>query len=38
MYTLAKNAFSMELVIRMLPKKDGTYGSNNWDKVIGKDK
>ncbi|MDR3220180.1 MAG: alkaline phosphatase family protein [Dysgonamonadaceae bacterium] len=34
----AESNFSMELIMRMLPKNDGTYGGNNWDKIIGKSK
>lgn len=36
-YALGENSgFSMEIIMRMTPRKDGTYNGNNWDAIITK--
>lgn len=29
-YSLGMDAFSMEIIMRMVPRQDGTYNGNNW--------
>lgn len=26
----------MEIIMRMVPRQDGTYNGNNWDRILGK--
>lgn len=36
-YALGENSgFSMEIIMRMTPRKDGTYNGNNWEAIISK--
>lgn len=35
-YSLGMDAFSMEIIMRMVPRQDGTYNGNNWDRILGK--
>lgn len=36
-YALGENSsFSMEIIMRMIPQKNGTYNGNNWDAIINK--
>ncbi|WP_347078583.1 hypothetical protein [Bacteroides thetaiotaomicron] len=36
-YSLGMDAFSMEIIMRMVPRQDGTYNGNNWNRMLGKD-
>ena len=35
-YSFDKNEFSMEVIMRMTPKQDGTYNGDNWNRMLGK--
>lgn len=36
-YSLGKDAFSMEVIMRMVPKQDGTYSNGSaWNRIVGK--
>lgn len=36
-YSLHDKALAVEFSLQMLPKSDGSYQGNNWDKILGKD-
>ena len=37
LYSLKERNLAIEFNLKLMPKSDGSYGGNNWDKILGKD-